>query len=977
VASGTLAAGLLVLMTALAAVGAGEPLVRANVSSNGAQANSTTSVLALSGNGRYLAFVSRADNLAAGAEPYRANTYVRDLQSNTTTLEDWTYTDEIPNGDSKEVAISSDGRILVFTSDAANQVPAGGNSRFQLYARDRQTKRITRLSQTTTGGAANASVERPAVGGTGRFVVFDSAAGNLVTADTQHMSQVYLVDRNTGQLECVSVTPAGLPGNGDSREAFVSADGRYVAFHSFASDLTTDDTDNQGDIFIRDRQAGTTRQVTISLFGAGINSASHCTDLSPDGSRVVFTVPAGASGQNFDQVFYWDANLAAPAILSHAPNAQLNGPSGGGKLSSNGRVGTYVSLATNVVDDDPAADGNGVTDVFVVELQTNGPGINRLVSRTPANRPGGLVSDSSSLSADGKRVAFLSDAFNLVANDTNNVRDAFVRDRSTETLVSTPIYEIRSTGPSQLLVRWIDRNTTETGYEVQVAAGDGPYAVAATTGANVSSQQVGGLTSNTRYRCRIRAVSNTDVAPHSQPETIYTLPNAPRNVRAELAEPRTSRVRITWEPGEGGAAEFEVRRAVPGGSITIGGTLGNVFTIIDENAVLGANNSYVLYARNADLNRSVLSEKAYALVPPAAPVISSVDTLDGTVTLNWHPVPGATTYRLKRSNSRTGPFTLIGDNITGTRFTDLSAPGNRQAFYRLSALNSAGEGPDGDPYPVQTPPARPVNLRATVEYERIHLTWQAPPGGAESYRLFRAERSGGPYESRFGIINETAISDTSAFATTYFYVVQAKCSLGYSVYSNEISVTTTPAAPTNLSATPGSGKITLSWTAVHGATGYRLRRNLSGSTAITTIGGNLTTARYVDSGLGGGKTYQYRVVAYSGAGESRTSALAQATTLPVLTSLTLKPTAVKGGKKATATVTLDSSAPAAGTAVLITSDNPTLVKLPASVRVPSGKTSIKFQFSTRKLTKKQKATSVQITAKLDEKTVIATLWVKK
>ena len=154
--------------------------------------------------------------------------------------------------------------------------------------RDRQAGTTRRVSISSTGTQANDASDSPSISADGRYVAFHSDATNLVAGDTNGASDIFVRDRQAGTTTRVSVSSAESQGNDDSYNPSISADGRSVAFQSDASNLVANDTNGTSDIFVRDRQAGTTRRVSISSTGTQGNNNSDAPSISADGRYVAF-----------------------------------------------------------------------------------------------------------------------------------------------------------------------------------------------------------------------------------------------------------------------------------------------------------------------------------------------------------------------------------------------------------------------------------------------------------------------------------------------------------------------------------------------------------------------------------------------------------------------------------------------------------------------------------------------------------------
>jgi Tol biopolymer transport system component len=158
-------------------------------------------------------------------------------------------------------SISADGRYVAFHSTATNLVSGDTNALPDIFVRDRQTGTTYLLSRDSAGGEGSAE---PAISGDGRYVTFNSDATNLVSGDTNGAYDIFVRDRQTGTTTLVSRSSAGVVGDEGSAEPAISGDGRYVAFFSSATNLVSGDTNGVSDIFVRDRQTGTTTLVSKS-----------------------------------------------------------------------------------------------------------------------------------------------------------------------------------------------------------------------------------------------------------------------------------------------------------------------------------------------------------------------------------------------------------------------------------------------------------------------------------------------------------------------------------------------------------------------------------------------------------------------------------------------------------------------------------------------------------------------------------------
>src|SRR3990172_3124373 len=184
--------------------------------------------------------------------------------------------------------ISADGRFVSFSSDASNLVSGDTNPAPDVFVRDRQTGTTERVSVDSAGGGGVGASYTPAVSSDGRFVAFTSAASNLVPADANGTTDIFVRDRQAGTTERASLNSAGSEGNGASDESAVSSDGRFVTFRSLSSNLVAGDTNSVDDVFLHDRQTGTTDRMSVDSAGAQGNATSRVPAVSGDARFLAF-----------------------------------------------------------------------------------------------------------------------------------------------------------------------------------------------------------------------------------------------------------------------------------------------------------------------------------------------------------------------------------------------------------------------------------------------------------------------------------------------------------------------------------------------------------------------------------------------------------------------------------------------------------------------------------------------------------------
>ena len=256
--------------------------------------NSSRFAPAISADGRWIAFDSKATNLVAGDTNGLSDIFVYDAQTATIARVSVGPGGAQADDNSGHPAISADGRFVAFTSFATNLVPGGTSGVSNVFVYDRQTVSTSRVSAGPGGAAANDASEFPAISADGRWVAFHSGADNLVAGDTNGLYDVFLYDRQTATTTRVSAAPGGANGNHASFFPAISADGARVAFVSFASNLVANDTNGAMDAFVYDRPTGTTTRVGAA---AQANVPYYPPAISGDGRWVAY---------QFDDVFVYD-----------------------------------------------------------------------------------------------------------------------------------------------------------------------------------------------------------------------------------------------------------------------------------------------------------------------------------------------------------------------------------------------------------------------------------------------------------------------------------------------------------------------------------------------------------------------------------------------------------------------------------------------------------------------------------------------
>ncbi len=398
---------------------------RVSVSTAGTAGNGGSYSPSLSAGGRYVAFESAASNLVGGDSNGVYDVFLRDRGAGTTRRISLSSSERQGNGPSYSAAISADGRFVAFASDASNLVRSDTNGLTDVFVRDLQAGTTTRVSVRTSGSEANGVSYEPSISGDGRFVAFQSNASNLVGGDTNGAADIMVRDLRAGTTARVSVRTNGDQANGDSSSAAISSDGHVVALRSNASNLVASDTNAVADIFVRDRQRHTTARMSVRTTGTEADDQSSVPAISADGRFVAFgsqasNLVSGDTNGAFD-VFMHDRGAGTTKVVSVSSGGALgDGASAQPEMSADGRWVVFRSAATDLA----GLDTNNADDIFIHDRRT---GTTRRISLNSNRAEGNDYSDYPAISADGRFAAFSSSSTNLIPGDTNGTDDIFTR----------------------------------------------------------------------------------------------------------------------------------------------------------------------------------------------------------------------------------------------------------------------------------------------------------------------------------------------------------------------------------------------------------------------------------------------------------------------------------------------------------------------------------------------------------------------
>jgi Tol biopolymer transport system component len=399
-----------------------------SVSSSGDQANSESDLVGVSANGRHVAFTSDASNLVPGDTNQTVDVFVRDVRAGTTTRVSVSDRGAQADGGSIGDALSPDGRFVVFASSATNLVRGDTNGWSDVFVRDLRRRTTTRVSLSSGGTQGDFHSWGGRISADGQRVAFMSDAANLVPGDTNQTVDVFVHDVRTSTTTRHSVSTAGEQADATANEPVISANGRYVAFISDATNLVTGDTNSWGDVFVRDLRTRTTTRVSLSSDGAQINTSMlPPLAISANGRYVAFSTHSDALVPGLpcctSRIYLRDRWTHTMSMVSVAGSeTPANDASFGPSISASGRYVSFYSLATDLVP----GDTNGRSDIFVRDRHA---GRTDRVNRPPAGAQADGGSSKPMISGDGRHVAFNSHASNLVPHDTNGATDVFLSSR--------------------------------------------------------------------------------------------------------------------------------------------------------------------------------------------------------------------------------------------------------------------------------------------------------------------------------------------------------------------------------------------------------------------------------------------------------------------------------------------------------------------------------------------------------------------
>lgn len=388
-------------------------VTRVSVDSNELQGNAMSYIGDISADGRFVAFDSEATNLVPDDTNGVGDVFLRDLQLGTTVRVSLTAAGEQTNGGGGAPSVSADGRFVAFESGSTNFVSGDTNGFGDIYVKDMLTGAVARASVTSTGGEPNNESMTASISGDGRYVVFDSDADNLVPNDTNGVGDIFVRDMQLGTTTGVTVS-----GNAGGLDGSISLDGRFVVFNSRSTNLVPDDTNEVMDVFVYSIQTGQIVRASVNSSGVQGDHSSIEPSISGDGRYVTFSTSSNyfttIETYGFSHLYVRDMQTGTTTLASYQNGFAMIGESDSSEISANGR---YIIFS---FDDK----GDGMPDRWLY--------IHDRVANTTAmvvNRTSDYSGNAAlpTISADGSLFTFVSSANSFVTDDTNGVRDVFVK----------------------------------------------------------------------------------------------------------------------------------------------------------------------------------------------------------------------------------------------------------------------------------------------------------------------------------------------------------------------------------------------------------------------------------------------------------------------------------------------------------------------------------------------------------------------
>lgn len=867
---------------------------RISVSSSGTQANDSSAHPSMSLDGRFVVFHSKASNLAPNDSNHTEDVFLHDISTGQTTLISRAMVISgspavSANSHSWQPVISANGRWIAFASQANNLIAGDDNTTFDVFLYDRFTDQLMLVSRTPTGAVGDGESGAPSISGDGHYVAFASGSRNLVVGDTTGHADIYLFDRITLTVMRVSQGISSEEPNGLSTDPAISHDGRFIAYSSTADNIGGGDTEgcspypSCSDIFLYDREAGTTTLVSMTVSAVPTDGHSRNPSISGDGRFVIFDSDSAQLALGDTS---WCRRTDLPPLMTNTPAP----PNGGSTLTPTPTLCPTCATPTPHYQ----ADSVSCPDIFLYDLQS---GTVQLISAVL-----GVFGDERSIdpviSSDGRVLVFDSRASNLVSPDLNNHRDilALANPNPIPTAFAAPTnFTATGMSQSQIHLTWIDNSAEETGYQIERSlVGEFGYTLLTTVPANSTGYTDENLECGRTYYYRLRGVQNSMPPLYSQygfdtqATTLNCIHPAPSNFSATAVT--NGQVQLSWADNASDETEYRLERSSnwSAGWTQIATLPPDSVSYQDNHVACGTHYYYRLRGYWADdgqySNFASVVEITTTACGLATPSDFSATTLSiSRIQLYWTDnAVSESEYRLERS----------ADGISGWIESTLPINSNdyRQTglvcgtiyYFRLRAYQVDGDTyspyssiASATTYPCTLP--TPLELQVyRLDYNTIDLQWT---DSAPDETNFRLERSldGVTGWAQIGTSSATTLFNTAVYRddwltcqTQYFYRVRSYRSEDnvFSDYSSVVNATTANCpvnAPNAVSAVAvGSSEIQLTWhDTSNDETEFRIERSRYNNTGYSEIGVvPANTTFYSDTTVACGIPYYYRVRAY-------------------------------------------------------------------------------------------------------------------
>lgn len=426
----------------------GNPCVieRASVNSQGIQANDNSTEPRLSYDGRYVAFSSVASNLVLSDTNGSFDVFLHDRALRITEMVSLDSNGAQAPGNSTNPALDDSGQLIAFTCSEA-MVPDDLSPGVDIYLRDRTAGTTSLISKRYTVQSVGVGAFRPAMSGDGRFVVFQCTDDDVVPGDTNGKYDIFLNDRQSSTTELVSIWGPSIQSNEDAERPAVSDDGQFVAFLCRATNWAPVGPQPFGGVYRRDRRHGLTDLVNIRPDGSpsAVTAFGADVHISGNGRYVLYESSAldvtGQGVAGLPGVLLRDMEQALSTLVNVSPHGgRPNHQSLLAVLSSGGDRVAFNSDASNLV----LFDGNPLyQDVFLRDMQASATVLVSVGDHGQAPNNGGM--GATAISGDGRVVAFITNANNLIPGDSGTVFDVYVVDCD-----NTPVMRYCESMPNSL-----------------------------------------------------------------------------------------------------------------------------------------------------------------------------------------------------------------------------------------------------------------------------------------------------------------------------------------------------------------------------------------------------------------------------------------------------------------------------------------------------------------------------------------------